>query len=77
MQTNECPKCQSELRWQREGYHCDFCQIDFKKMAYCPDCSKEMEKLNACGAPSYFCHDCNELKSKSRAKTNFVEVNLS
>ena len=51
--------------------------IDFKKVAYCPDCSKEMEKLNACGAPSYFCHDCNELKSKSRAKTDFVEVNLS
>ncbi|WP_373975342.1 zinc ribbon domain-containing protein [Chitinibacter sp. SCUT-21] len=34
----------------------------------CPDCGKEIEVLAACGAKSYFCNHCNELKSSSRVR---------
>ncbi|GHD58894.1 YfgJ family double zinc ribbon protein [Jeongeupia chitinilytica] len=32
----------------------------------CPDCGKPLEVLKACGATSYFCNHCNELKSSQR-----------
>ncbi|HSC80018.1 MAG TPA: zinc-ribbon domain-containing protein [Chitinolyticbacter sp.] len=32
----------------------------------CPDCGQPLEVLQACGAKSYICPHCNELKSKSR-----------
>lgn len=35
-------------------------------IAVCPDCGKALEVLKACGAISYFCNDCNELKSSKR-----------
>ncbi len=74
MQTNECPKCKSELDWSKKGYHCGTCQLDFDKIAYCSDCNAKMEKLAACGATSYFCNNCNELKSKSKARFEYTEV---
>ncbi|KLV05978.1 DNA ligase [Photobacterium aquae] len=69
---NYCPDCQSELVWQPEGYFCDFCQQPFRKEAYCNECGVRLEKLQACGSASYFCHCCNELKSKSRVKIVFA-----
>jgi hypothetical protein len=33
-----------------------------------------MEKLAACGAVSYFCPQCNELKSKSRVTFRFDQT---
>lgn len=30
---------------------------------FCPTCNNEVEVLNACGAVSFFCNTCNELKS--------------
>lgn len=30
---------------------------------YCPTCQDEVEVIKACGAVSYFCNTCNELKS--------------
>jgi predicted amidophosphoribosyltransferase len=34
----------------------------------CPDCGKPLEVLAACGAKSYFCNHCNELKSSARVR---------
>ncbi|WP_081986445.1 zinc-ribbon domain-containing protein [Chitinibacter sp. ZOR0017] len=34
----------------------------------CPDCGQALEVLAACGAKSYFCNHCNELKSSQRVK---------
>ena len=34
----------------------------------CPDCGKAVEVLVACGARSYFCNACNELKSSERIR---------
>lgn len=34
----------------------------------CPDCGKPVEVLQACGATSYFCNHCNELKSSQRIR---------
>ncbi len=34
----------------------------------CPDCGKAVEVLKDCGAISYFCNHCNELKSSQRIR---------
>ena len=73
MSENACPTCQKTLTWQGH-YHCDECQQDYQKVGYCPDCAAAMDKLQACGAASYFCPKCNELKSKSRARFEFIAV---
>ncbi|GLT19466.1 hypothetical protein GCM10007938_32480 [Vibrio zhanjiangensis] len=64
---NRCPDCNLELIWQGQ-YHCQQCESDFDKVGYCPYCEAQLEKIQACGASNYFCNQCNELKSKSRAK---------
>ncbi|MDK9761394.1 zinc-ribbon domain-containing protein [Vibrio sp. D420a] len=74
MSENICPQCQSELGWDGQ-YHCETCGMHFTKIGYCPDCQSQLEKLQACGAASYFCNDkCNELKSKSRVTFEFKSV---
>lgn len=74
MSENICPQCQSELGWDGQ-YHCENCSMHFTKIGYCPDCQSQLEKLQACGAASYFCNDkCNELKSKSRVIFEFKPV---
>lgn len=67
---NPCPTCQQPLVWDGQ-YHCTQCDEHFKKVGFCPDCGAELEKLQACGAANYFCHHCNELKSKSRVRFEF------
>ncbi|WP_375752811.1 zinc ribbon domain-containing protein [Vibrio sp. HN007] len=68
---NICPTCSKELGWEGGNYKCQDCKVSYKKFAYCPECDVELEKLQACGAASYFCNTCNELKSKSRARFEF------
>lgn len=71
---NTCPKCKAELSWDGR-YLCEKCQHYYAKVGQCPDCDAELEKLQACGAASYFCNgSCNELKSKSRVKFQFRQV---
>ncbi|WP_099609625.1 zinc ribbon domain-containing protein [Vibrio coralliilyticus] len=69
---NPCPVCQKELEWQGH-YHCNGCASDYIKVGYCPECEDKLEKLQACGSASYFCHTCNELKSKSRVGFQFIK----
>ncbi|UXI00697.1 zinc ribbon domain-containing protein [Photobacterium sp. TY1-4] len=71
MHENTCPSCQLPLSWKENGYYCDHCRHPVRKRAFCPDCEQELEKLNACGAASYFCPQCHELKSKSRVRICF------
>ncbi|WP_232321977.1 zinc ribbon domain-containing protein [Photobacterium jeanii] len=71
---NTCPSCQQALIWQDNQYYCQDCSHYLVKNAACPDCEAQMEKLQACGSASYFCHTCNELKSKSRARISFSIV---
>lgn len=72
MSSNDCPNCHQELDWDG-GYVCNKCEVRVKKLAFCPDCQAQLEKLQACGAASYFCNSCNELKSKSRVRVEFVQ----
>ncbi len=72
--TNCCPQCDKELEWDRDGYLCPTCHVKYKKLAYCPKCDSELEKLQACGAASYFCNTCNELKSKSTVRVEFQVI---
>ena len=65
MDKNLCPECGNALIWTKEGYQCEFCHTHWQKLALCPDCHQPLEKLQACGAANYWCHQCNELKSKS------------
>ncbi|MCW8347538.1 zinc ribbon domain-containing protein [Vibrio sp. ZSDZ65] len=75
-QENPCPSCHSALTWDGQ-YYCSSCSKHYRKVAFCPDCSALLEKLQACGSASYFCHSCNELKSKSRVKIEFQLLGLS
>lgn len=70
---NQCPECGRELSWEGQGYCCTSCDKCFNKKAFCNVCDSELEKLRACGAVSYFCHSCNELKSKSVVRYVFEE----
>ncbi|WGW01014.1 zinc ribbon domain-containing protein [Vibrio sp. YMD68] len=74
MSNNNCPECTTELEWDG-AYLCVPCGEHYKKIGYCPECDKELEKLQACGSASYFCNSCNELKSKSRVKIVFEVIN--
>jgi hypothetical protein len=71
---NMCKQCERELEWQVGGYYCAACAISYKKLSYCPDCSAEIETLQACGATNYFCNQCHSLKSKSRVKHEFEQI---
>ncbi|KDM91943.1 zinc ribbon domain-containing protein [Photobacterium galatheae] len=65
MSQSLCPVCQLNLDWQQGRYFCSHCEREVVKLAHCPDCEQALERLNACGAASYFCPQCNALKSKS------------
>ena len=70
-----CPKCNGEV--VRSGdfkRHCDACDIDFEIHIACKDCGEQLERLKACGAVSFWCNKCNELKSKSTAIYTLKEV---
>lgn len=68
---NTCPKCNKELVWDAGSYRCDDCDANYSKVAFCPKCDAELEKLQACGSVSYFCNSCNEMKSKSAVRVEF------
>jgi len=71
----QCPKCKHEL--ERSGElkrHCRGCDSHFKLLVHCAECGDEIERLKACGAVSFWCNECNELKSKSGAKYTIEEV---
>ena len=59
------------MKWEAGLYRCESCDQTYQKVAYCPVCAAELEKLQACGAVNYFCKQCNELKSKSRVRIEF------
>lgn len=71
MSSSLCPVCHLNLDWQQGNYYCPHCKREVVKHARCPDCEQSLEQLNACGAASYFCPQCNALKSKSRARITF------
>lgn len=63
-----CPKCEHELSRSGElKRHCESCNSDFKLHIACNECGDEIERLKACGAVSFWCNNCNEMKSKSSA----------
>ncbi|USH01868.1 zinc ribbon domain-containing protein [Grimontia kaedaensis] len=70
---NHCPDCERDLVWDNGTYRCESCEKSFVKQAFCATCDELLEKLQACGATSYFCNSCNELKSKSSARIVFEE----
>lgn len=72
----KCPKCAHEIECsgiQKQHYHCDACDSDLKLNASCDKCGSQLELLQACGAANLWCHQCNELKSKSSAVYSLSE----
>jgi len=68
MMTVTCPQCEQPLQHSGDlKRHCEPCQRDFKLLISCHECGHEIERLRACGAVSFWCPHCNELKSKSSA----------
>ncbi|MGB2078421.1 MAG: zinc-ribbon domain-containing protein [Vibrio sp.] len=67
--SNQCLQCQHPIDLsalhRRVEVLCPQCNQRHQIKAQCDKCSEPVERLNACGSVSYFCHHCNELKSKS------------
>ncbi|PKF50867.1 zinc ribbon domain-containing protein [Enterovibrio nigricans] len=70
---NTCPECGEALSWNNGNYDCHACDKTFIKQGFCLVCDAQVERLQACGATNYFCHSCNELKSRSGVNTVFEE----
>ncbi|MEJ6079057.1 zinc ribbon domain-containing protein [Vibrio sp. 1-Bac 57] len=69
-----CPDCESELANSGElKRHCPSCNSDFVVNVCCRECGQPLQRLKACGAVSFWCDHCNELKSKSTAIYNLVK----
>ena len=71
---DNCPKCTAELRFDKGLYICDACSSQFKSQYHCDVCGHTLEKLQACGSVSFFCHHCNMLKSKSKVVKTFESL---
>ncbi len=71
-----CPRCNKELKKDNTTgiYRCEECDKDYKIAGLCDKCGSKVEKLAACGSVSFWCHTCNELKSKSTVKKILEEV---
>ncbi|MGO2508449.1 MAG: zinc ribbon domain-containing protein [Vibrio hibernica] len=76
----DCPNCDTILVWQRKNdknqpvYGCNHCHVNFTQQAFCPACDHELNYLQACGSSSFFCPQCNELKSKSTVVTKLQPI---
>ncbi|AGH80668.1 hypothetical protein PCNPT3_03630 [Psychromonas sp. CNPT3] len=71
----DCPRCkQPVIRTGPLERQCQYCQVNFKLQIDCQDCGDELERLQACGAVNFWCHKCNELKSKKTAIYHLLEV---
>jgi hypothetical protein len=69
-----CPNCQSELTRSGESMrHCEHCHSDFLLNISCPQCEQPLARLKACGAVNFWCNECNELKSKSKAVYSLIQ----
>jgi len=63
-----CPQCEQTLQHSGDlKRRCEPCNSDFKLLITCSECGDEIERLRACGAVSFWCNSCNELKSKASA----------
>ncbi|KPU83420.1 hypothetical protein JI57_01365 [Psychromonas sp. PRT-SC03] len=64
----KCPSCaQLIIRTGALKRRCEHCQVDFILQIDCQDCGEKLERLQGCGAVNFWCHKCNELKSKKTA----------
>lgn len=63
-----CPHCQQALeRCGELKRRCTHCDVHFDIKIDCNKCGEPIQRLKACGAVSFWCDKCNELKSKSSA----------
>ena len=69
-----CPTDGTLLESRGKHWHCATCQTLFRLRGVCADCGAELERIAACGASSWFCNQCNELKSKSAVTTDLVAM---
>lgn len=69
-----CPIHGTALEASGKLWYCAGCRANYRTSGSCADCGEELERLAACGATNWWCNRCNELKSKSRVKTEMVKV---
>ena len=74
MNINQCKNCGNDLEKIGNEYICKSCNKKYIKNTYCPKDGSELEKLAACGAVSYWCNKCNELKSRKDVIYRLEEV---
>jgi hypothetical protein len=69
-----CPVHGTALESRGKLFHCEQCAFDYRISGRCDDCGSELEHVAACGASNWWCNSCNELKSKSRVKTELIKA---
>ncbi|GAA5174366.1 zinc ribbon domain-containing protein [Niveibacterium umoris] len=67
-----CPVHATPMESRGKLWHCETCAANYRVRGECADCGSELEKIAACGASNWWCNRCNELKSKSKVKTELV-----
>ncbi len=60
-------------------YFCKYCDdyTDYvikNVLNFCDQCGAELEIVKGCGSLSFFCHNCNEVRSKSVVETKYFDL---
>ncbi|AGB41235.1 Protein of unknown function (DUF1407) [Halobacteroides halobius DSM 5150] len=77
-----CQKCNNIMRDKGESnYFCKCCDeytpYEIKDVInFCDRCGEKVEVIKGCGSISFFCNNCNELRSKKKVETKYFDLNV-
>lgn len=69
----ECPKCNETLKGRKYLYTCESCETEYEVNFKCEVCGSEPEVLASCGAVSFYCNSCNNMKSRTTMNKEFIK----
>lgn len=72
--TYYCPSDANPLDATARGWHCNQCQANYQLRGVCDQCGESLERLQACGAVSWFCNHCNQLKSSRSVQIELLRI---
>ncbi|GAB6098324.1 zinc ribbon domain-containing protein [Halanaerocella petrolearia] len=78
-----CKECNNIMRTKTEDgekkYFCKYCddhtRYEIKDVRnFCDRCGEQVEVIKGCGSISFFCDNCNELRSKKKVETKYFDL---